>query len=254
MTADERLSLIRLKVERAKKHIRDFEVLKTEFIKTKPYTLVTDFDPHTGYNNTRVTNLTSPPVELGLIAGDAIHNLRSALEHLARQLVLINGGTPTIQTGFPVWEDPTEYRAQRNRRVQGMKQSAIDAIDATEPYNGGKGTGLWVLHDLDIADKHHALLVTLISVTNASVLTTNPYWWRGGFGVKNFALPNFGTPLKDGDVVLTCDPEFQDNVKPTFDVALVEHKVVKGKPLLEGLHYLSNLVDSLILSFRDELI
>jgi hypothetical protein len=131
-----------------------------------------------------------------------------------------------------------------------MSQSAIDAIDATEPYEGGKGAGLWIIHHLDIADKHHALLVTLVSVTNASVLTTNPNWWHDGLGIKDFSLPNFGKPLEDGDIILICDPTFQDNVKPTLDVALVEPEVVKGKPLLMGLQYLIDLVDNLIVSFK----
>jgi hypothetical protein len=46
-----------------------------------------------------------------------------------------------------------------------MAQAAIDAIDAGKPYEGGTNA-LWCLHRLDIADKHHALWVTLVSVTS----------------------------------------------------------------------------------------
>ena len=36
-------------------------------------------DLHAGYNIYRVFNLKTPPREIGLIAGDVIHNLRSSL-------------------------------------------------------------------------------------------------------------------------------------------------------------------------------
>lgn len=39
----------------------------------------------------------------GLIAGDCVHNLRSALDHLAVQLVIANGGAAGNKTSFPIW-------------------------------------------------------------------------------------------------------------------------------------------------------
>ncbi len=89
-----------------------------------------------------------------------------------------------------------------------MAQAAIDAIDAAKPYEGGTDE-LWCLHKLDIADKHHALLVTLVSVT-AMVMQIPNLWWTGSkipkSAVPLFSLPNFQTPLKDGDVFFTCEP------------------------------------------------
>ena len=41
-----------------------------------------------------------------------------------------------------------------------MRQDAIDAIRALEPYKGGKGENLWVLHRLNNIDKHR-LIVTV---------------------------------------------------------------------------------------------
>ena len=66
-----------------------------------------------------------------------------------------------------------------------MAQDAIDAIDAAEPYQGGKGAGLWVLHYLDIADKHHALLTPLMNVTEAT-FTIPGYWECDYMGNRRF--------------------------------------------------------------------
>ena len=49
-----------------------------------------------------------------------------------------------------------------------MAQCAIDAINATEPYKVRKGRTSRAIHDLDIADKHHALLVALVMYADNS--------------------------------------------------------------------------------------
>lgn len=249
MTADERLALIRVKIERAKQHLRNLEAVRDRFIETKPYLIESKHDPQTGYDIFSVTNVQTPPADIGIIAGDVIHNLRSALDHLAYQLVYVNGATHTKQTSFPIWDDATEYKAQRARKVKGMEQSAIDAIDATEPYQGGKGAGLWVLHYLDIADKHHALLTTLISLTGAHFEVPG-FWQRGFKGIGGFSLPGFGKPLKDGDIIATREPNMGKAMELTLDITLTEPEVIKGRPLLVTLQLLIDLVDNLIVSFK----
>jgi hypothetical protein len=249
MTADERLNLIRAKVERAKQHLRDLEVAHDRFFNSNPYRIEREYDSQTGHNIYRVFDIQTPPAEIGLLAGDVIHNLRSALDHLAYQLVQVNGATHSKQTAFPIWDSASDYKAQRARRVKGMAQSAIDAIDASEPYQGGKGAGLWVLHYLDIADKHHALLTPLINVTEAA-FTIPGYWERGYRGVGDVAFPNFGKPLKDGDVVAIREAEMDNDMNLTLDVAFTEPEVIEGRPVIKTLHRLVDLVDDLVLSFK----
>lgn len=249
MTADERLTLIWVKIERAKHHLHDLEVVRAGFINGNPYRIEREYDPQTGYNVYRVFDIQTPPVEIGLIAGDVIHNLRSALDHLAYQLVYVNGAIYSKQTAFPIWDSALEYKAQRARRVKGMAQSAIDAIDAIEPYQGGKGAGLWVLHYLDIADKHHTLLTPLINVTEAS-FTIPGYWERSSKGVGGVSFPNFGKPLKDGDVVATREAEMDNDMNITLDLAFTEPDVIEGRPVIKTLQRLVDLVDDRILSFK----
>jgi hypothetical protein len=47
MTADERLALIRLKIERADKHIRDLEATLRSFFEANPYKIATKRNPQT---------------------------------------------------------------------------------------------------------------------------------------------------------------------------------------------------------------
>src|ERR1041385_8956240 len=128
LTADERLALIRLKVERAKKHILDLEIARDRFIETEPYVIETERNPQTGNYLFRVTKLQPPPHDIGLIAGDVAHNLRSALDHLAYQLVLVNKENPNRSTEFPIFDDAARYVAGSHRKIKLMSQSAQDAI------------------------------------------------------------------------------------------------------------------------------
>src|ERR1051326_6729547 len=126
MTADERFNLIRIKVERANQHLCDLEIVRNTFINGNSYRIEREYHPESGHNIYRVFDIQTPPAEIGLIAGDVIHNLTSALDHLAYQLVYVNGANHSKQTAFPIWDSPSEYKAQRARRVKGMAQSAID--------------------------------------------------------------------------------------------------------------------------------
>src|SRR5215217_3489518 len=90
MNADKRIELIREKVARAKKHLADLIVLRNTFIgQAEPDMIKVDTDPETGNEITKIVQIFDPPPGIALIAGDAIHNLRSALDHLAYQLVLV---------------------------------------------------------------------------------------------------------------------------------------------------------------------
>jgi len=248
MTATERLPLIRAKIERAKQHLQDLEAARNKFLNGNPYRIEPENDRLTGYNVYRIFDVQAPPAEIGLFTGDIIHNLRSALDHLAYQLVYANGSTHSKQTAFPIWDSASEYQAQRARRVKGMAQAAIDAIDVTEPYQGGKSAGIWVLHYLDIADKHHRLLTPLMNITGAS-FTIPGYWERSYTGVGGVSFPNFGKPLKDGDVVATREASMDRDLNLTVDVAFTDPEVIKGRPLIETVRRLLDLVDSLIVDF-----
>ena len=89
MTANERLALIRVKVERAKEHIRDLEAEVRSFLSKSPYVVGAKRDPQTRKLIYYVANVSETPIKIAPIAGDVIQNLRSALDHLAYQLVIV---------------------------------------------------------------------------------------------------------------------------------------------------------------------
>src|SRR5881398_727199 len=93
------LDSVRLKIARAREHYESYKDYLGEFLRSQPYAFRSELDPQSGEKVWRVHGKPKePPPRLSLIAGDSLQNFRSALDHLAWQLVLINGCEPSCST------------------------------------------------------------------------------------------------------------------------------------------------------------
>ncbi len=117
MSRPPRTAGIYAKIERAKKHIADLERGIRAFHDTNPYLIVRETDPELGGPRWRVRIRKYPPLELAPVIGDAVHNLRSALDHLVVALVEANHGKVTNATEFPIFESPEAYETRAGGRV-----------------------------------------------------------------------------------------------------------------------------------------
>lgn len=99
--------------------------------------------------------------QAALRAGDFIHNLRAALDHLAWQLALLSGGWPSIEVSFPICEkNNADARRFIKRCTVGIPDPAVAVIESFQPYHAGNGfrsTHLWRLNKLWNIDKHRHL-------------------------------------------------------------------------------------------------
>lgn len=104
-----------------------------------------------------------PAVEVAMDVGDAVHNMRSALDHAAHELVEIGGGTVARETGYPIPQKASatvaDYQRLVHRRLKGSSPAVIETASSLEPIPGGHDEVLWALHHLDILDKHRFLIV-----------------------------------------------------------------------------------------------
>jgi hypothetical protein len=254
---DERLIGVRAKIERAKQLVREFEEALQSFRGTNPYGVVAENNAQTGDRIYTIKTRTPIPLELPLIAGLAIHQLRSSLDHLAWQLVEANGHTPGKWTYFPISENKSKYIASSDK-VQGMSAGAIKLIDAAKPYQGGNDA-LWALHELDNIDKHRFLLVTAFGAAEPIVRLT-----KGRFGGSHVVIKiHDGLSearqrdevvfLEDGAeigrVVGCGESEVYTNLDVSFEIAFGEPQVVRGKPVLPFLHQVSHLVGATVDQF-----
>lgn len=161
MMPEERIALVQQKVERANQHIAELKSAVRAFLATNPYEVGTRRDPQSRKLVYYVSDARQIPSSFALIAGDAIQNLRTALDQLAYQLFLV-GPHGTEDQGrhvyFPIEENKDKFDSNLLNRTRGMREDAIDALRRLEPYRGGKGEQLWRLHALNNTDKHRLLL------------------------------------------------------------------------------------------------
>jgi hypothetical protein len=185
MDAHSRLALVRVKVNRARRLLKDFDA---EVASTGGKTIMAMVD-----SDGMVTRVPERPFNVLATAGDIVQNLRSALDHLAYQLLDVGDPkAPKNKVAFPIFKDAATYQTNKLRKVAGMRGSAIAAIDALQPYKGGNEK-LWELHSLNNRDKHQLLF----SVMRSHLWTDDGFF--GGFLYKS-NNPSFykvaGTPTE----------------------------------------------------------
>jgi hypothetical protein len=155
----------RLKIQRANKHIADLHEMLLRFANSDFYTVSIEHDPQRGINFVlfEIDPSKFPLDDAALTIGDALHNLRSALDHLYYQVVLACGGTPTKWTRFPIFDTEDRLVATLNGALE-QRQITVPVVrftvDSIKPHQGGN-PALWGLHNLNIRDKHEILVPVL---------------------------------------------------------------------------------------------
>jgi len=161
------------KLERANHHISDVERQFTAFVSEKPHRFSVQTDPKTGEVHVRVRFLKQPPSILALIIGDAVHNMRVALDHMIWDLVGWDGGTQDRYLKLPTGNTRVNFEAS----CQGVKtqtQGVKDFIKTLEVFPNGKGDSLYALHLMDNADKHTVLTPVIRATSHPPVTITMP--------------------------------------------------------------------------------
>jgi hypothetical protein len=257
-----RHALILPKIERAKHHIKDLEVAAWSFLASSPYVVNTKRDQLTRKLIYYVASVREPPPSLAQIAGDAIQNLRSALDHLAYQLVLAGNGTPSRRTCFPIFETPEKCKAELRGKLEGMPEAAEKAIAEFKPYKGGNDL-LWKLHSLNNIDKHRELIVVASRHVGSNIV--GRYISRvlaerlPSIEIKMPGLSSIFCKsaqlreLKEGDALFVdvADAEPDERMQFAFEIAFVESKNSESEPqpLLKTLQQMSELVSRIVENF-----
>jgi hypothetical protein len=97
------------------------------------------------------------PVMWNTDLGDILHNLRSALDIAACDLVRRNGGVVTPETGFPLCTDRERFENLLAVRLRGIAP-VVDLVRELQPYEGGNdedGQILPLLERLDAELNRH---------------------------------------------------------------------------------------------------
>lgn len=230
----------RHKLIRADEH---FEMLDEEIravVDPKSYPTFHEFNAETSQHIWKLRDAPPNLSRLSLLIGDGVHNLRAALDHMIWQLVIANGQSPTTRNEFPIFDSEAKYMKGSKRKLIGISETARRLIQGLKPYKGGNDA-LWLLHRMDIIDKHRHLNVLILIYTKIGM--QGPLTVQAGSQVEiGFPAVTSGV-LKKGTVVATmtghqgAPPDV--NVKPdfAFKVAFDEPDVATDKvmPIVDAM-------------------
>jgi hypothetical protein len=206
----------RLKLERAKEHIESLDELVEDWIATDAYTVSREKDTETGYTVCRAKIKAPPPDQISIVAGDAVQNLRTALDHAVYAMAARAGPVDRATESrlmFPIAGnenrkgEPADGEALfrnmvANGYLDGVPDRARDFIQQEQPYHwnehadGYKYHWLWTVHDLNRIDKHRRLTVATAFLDMQFVTTPE--------GVEpRITFHRAEGPIKDGDPLVT---------------------------------------------------
>ncbi len=261
-----------LKLERAQTH---FDALKNaieEFRGGQPYEIVHNFEPESGHYVAWFEIRERPSPAWSPIIGDIVHNTRSALDHLAWQLVIRNGRNPvSARPQFPIFtrdsfdpsvhdslKDAKRARVSWKSQTRGMHKGDVEFLKGLQPYNGPSNPGdhpLAQLNQLSNWDKHRefhfasqAFMGYIFSVKET---TRNAL-------VRPLYFKPKGTMLEDGEIIARFDPfavgpnpKLHMDLKVIFEVAFGERSPLEGLGIKQTLSAIGLYVSNIILEFNE---
>jgi hypothetical protein len=207
------LGSAREKIGHAQAHLDKIDSALNTALGTESQIQPIAHDPDSKGNKHLIISLTNVgPIDpnLPLIIGDCIHNLRSALDHLVYQLAILNRAPTEAaeKTMFPVCltkggRSGFDERVKRNV-APFVSSSALAEIERTQPYETysvPEESDIWILHKLDIIDKHRLLIIARQHYAMTWFRVTVPT----GDVFENVVPEPKWKPLEDGAEIIRFD-------------------------------------------------
>jgi hypothetical protein len=189
---------------------------------------------------------------------------------------------------FPTGRDADGFEAALVRQEEYFSADVIEFLRKTEAYPGGEGHILFAVHDMDLDDKHHPLLIP-IKISMSTIRTE-------GYGVSNGLVLMVGSPRgkhlipvpdampgkwdmeqtvhefrpplrKVGDkfyieftgphddmvfLTTTLGAQLHGKFEPTFNVAFGQVRGFEGKPAVDFLENARQTVAGVLSEFRKD--
>lgn len=162
---------VKIKIDRAKVHRDSLDRELAVLFPRSSYRIVPEIRDD---GRRHIYRADTPPAAdpmWSAVVGDCVHNLRSALDHLAYGLC----DRPNTRTQFPILDRPPRkrlwYKPWSQRRLLpgisgGVSRDVRLVLEGVQPYTRRDlFHGLGLLRDLDNIDKHRELVLVVTSVS-----------------------------------------------------------------------------------------
>lgn len=231
-----------LKVHNAERHIGYLEQLFGRLEREQFFYLALEDDPEDSAKQVlQIREKGFFPANFALALGDAIHNLRSALDLMACDLAALNEQS-VESVYFPIAKSESDLpKLMKSKNFTRTSSEAQRLLLDLKPYTGGTDQ-LRILHDLDITDKHQLIIPMVASVVVQQLHIVTP---EGGRRTEMFCTYSAGMAWKfsKGSTVNS------EGLKPHIYFPLDMPNGIGGMELFQLLHNLAQLVRGIIISF-----
>lgn len=149
------------------------------------------------------------PLSLSVIMGEALHQMRSSLDHLATAAARLSD--PTVrEVHFPFHRQPDQFDKWRRAHASHMRAAHIDVIGRYQPFATKAEPHLFLraIADFDNQAKHEVI---------AAAYAFTPMVGFGGAAEVEFLHPE---SIENGTVLCRCRPKLGARVITTISIEL----------------------------------
>lgn len=192
-------------------HLGTFAEACDNYVRTSHVGFGYERDPAAGSIKVKLQADAEPPMLLGAIAGDILHNLRSALDSIAWAACQRSGVSPGIEKDvyFPIGSDPAGWASLAGRQLPSVKGSQLEVFRQLQPwFRDEMIKALGIELPSSNADRHPLFRLNQLAkqdrhrVPHPVLARAGDTWLGTPDGVTVSALPvNYGL-ARPGDVVL----------------------------------------------------
>jgi hypothetical protein len=212
------LAGIEAKIDRAIASVNQLDREISLFTKRAPFTVRVDKEATNGGHVGRLVALKNPAVgepdtSLVLLAGEILYQLRSSLDHLVHQLVILSGNEETLKDSrrhqFPIFETAAGFDDRALRMIEGVSEEIAEIVRRLQPFahlpDHPRDDMLWILQDLNNTDKHRLIPVAVVGI---DVVEATGNFRRGTL----FTVQSPDIVLEDGKVFFSFNWNVPDEI------------------------------------------
>lgn len=237
----------RLKIDRARRHVKELSAEIAAYAARDPVVSVIGL----GRNDLErfsVTDAREPvPRELSAIIGDTVHNLRAALDIMACECVR-RAGHSDKNVYFPFAKSALDLDFQIDKKnMKRAGKPVVDLIKSLKPYAGGN-VALRALHDLDVQDKHRAIIPVVMTVPSMIPVFDDGKRVEGDTGVRTSVPATHALRFANAENASTWRP-IGHTESVAFNLMFPSETVFGGREVVPTLHGLVEDTSRIVESF-----
>jgi hypothetical protein len=245
------------KLVRCRYQLREFNDRFDTFVKGHPYTLSSKFEPRSdeqiGDYLFIVESVAVPKREWGVLIGELVHNMRSALDHT----IYAAATSPGNKNQFPIFTKKSDWDSKVEPMLHSVPDQVVKIAEEAQPYNAPTSTDpkthlLAILNRLSNYDKHRLLHTSVMTLQGAA---PGFEMGQGVTAIREVAV-GFG-PLEPGATVVRVtisfdEPDPQVKMYGEFGSGVAfsdptgRDKVIEGVSVPDVLLDIYRLVDDLV--------